>query len=105
MSNGQINNDSKLTVIDKELEEMWAKPIKPGPIFSAPFGPFKFNIKDEVYATHYKKNGIITHREYDDNGTSQWDQYVVRVIHDDGRSEAYEITSLWLEMRHKAVID
>ena len=58
---------------------------------------FKFKVGDEVYAKHYKKSGMVTHREYHDNGTDQWDQYVVRVIHEDGRSEAYEIAASWLE--------
>ena len=99
------------------LEEMWNKPIQfPLPSLEGSIKSrkedfygnnitFKFNVRDKVYATHYKKNGIITHREYHDNGSHQWDQYVVRVIHDDGRSEAYEIEASWLEMGHKTVID
>ena len=101
----QNNEAAGIGKTNETLEEMWKKNMKPGPIISKPPVPFKFNVRDKVYATHYKKNGIITHREYHDNGSHQWDQYIVRVIHDDGRSEAYEIEVSWLEMGHKTVID
>jgi len=100
-----MENNLKVKWEDEEMQKMWDKPMKPGPIISKPPVPFKFNVRDEVYITHYKKNGMITHREYHDNGRHQWDQYAVRVIHDDGSTDAYEIEASWLEMGHKPVID
>jgi len=102
-----MENNQEAAKVNETLEEMWNKPIQFNPTTFVPSASphFKFNVRDEVYAKHYKKNGVITHREYHDNGRHQWDQYVMRVIHEDGRSEAYEIEASWLEMGHMAVID
>ena len=78
------NKEAETAKVNESLEEMWNKPItpgppmfnaddeeiqrmldkamKPGPIISVSPVPFKFNVRDEVYATHYKKNGIITQK-------------------------------------------
>jgi len=58
---------------------------------------FKFNLGQDVYVKNYKKNGVISHREFHDNGEHQWKQYVVRVLHEDGRSEGIECSEYWIE--------